>query len=243
MMVNEGNTSHAISKNEERRTRRSTSRMIEEEEEMQEKEVSLKDLLRRMNELEKQNQMLMAENKLIREEKEKHAEDAMYEKDDEESSSGAPIVRKSHLEERKKSHIKEKCKYRSIKSNFEHKGECRNMEYVGLIDRHQNMDEVKASTFSIVAAGSLVPPSQGHPDSVTTTGIPEKLSATMEIMDMTTETMSDAIDDAVNDDEAEEETDDLTNEVLDEIGVEVATQLSATPKGRIAGKKTEDLMQ
>ncbi|KAF9619389.1 hypothetical protein IFM89_006576 [Coptis chinensis] len=63
------------------------------------------------------------------------------------------------------------------------------------------------------------------------------------IMDMTTETMSDAIDDVVNDDEAEEETDDLTNEVLDEIGVEVATQLSATPKGSIAGKKTEDLMQ
>ncbi|KAF9613760.1 hypothetical protein IFM89_011484 [Coptis chinensis] len=76
MMVNEGSTSQAVSKNEERRTRRSTSRMIEEVEEMQKKEVSLKDLLRRMNELEKQNQMLMAENKSIREEKEKRAEDA-----------------------------------------------------------------------------------------------------------------------------------------------------------------------
>ncbi|KAF9610200.1 hypothetical protein IFM89_021138 [Coptis chinensis] len=102
MMVNEGSTSQVVSKNEERRTRRLTSRMIEEVEEMQEKESSLKDLLRRMNELEKHNQMLMAENKLIREEKEKRAEDAMYEKDDEESSSGIPIVRKSHLKERKR---------------------------------------------------------------------------------------------------------------------------------------------
>ncbi|KAF9605697.1 hypothetical protein IFM89_018040 [Coptis chinensis] len=60
-------------------------------------------------------------------------------------------------------------------------------------------------------------------------------------MDMTTEMMSDAIDDALDDDEAEEETDDLTNQVLDEIGVDVASQLSAAPKGRIAGKKTEDV--
>jgi charged multivesicular body protein 2B len=60
-------------------------------------------------------------------------------------------------------------------------------------------------------------------------------------MDMTTEMMSDAIDDALDDDEAEEETEDLTNQVLDEIGVDVASQLSAAPKGRIAGKTTEDV--
>ncbi|XP_058197156.1 vacuolar protein sorting-associated protein 2 homolog 3 [Rhododendron vialii] len=58
-------------------------------------------------------------------------------------------------------------------------------------------------------------------------------------MDMTTEMMSDAIDDALDDDEAEEETEDLTNQVLDEIGVDVASQLSAAPKGRIAGKTAE----
>ncbi|CAK9149992.1 unnamed protein product [Ilex paraguariensis] len=60
-------------------------------------------------------------------------------------------------------------------------------------------------------------------------------------MDMTTEMMSDAIDDSLDDDEAEEETDELTNQVLDEIGVDVASQLSAAPKGKIAGKKTEDV--
>lgn len=60
-------------------------------------------------------------------------------------------------------------------------------------------------------------------------------------MDMTTEMMSDTIDDALDDDEAEEETEDLTNQVLDEIGVDVASQLSAAPKGRIAGKTTEDV--
>ncbi|KAK2984600.1 hypothetical protein RJ640_029106 [Escallonia rubra] len=60
-------------------------------------------------------------------------------------------------------------------------------------------------------------------------------------MDMTTEMMSDAIDDALDNDEAEEETEDLTNQVLDEIGVDVASQLSAAPKGKIAGKKTEDV--
>ncbi|XP_073054284.1 vacuolar protein sorting-associated protein 2 homolog 3-like [Primulina eburnea] len=58
-------------------------------------------------------------------------------------------------------------------------------------------------------------------------------------MDMTTEMMSDAIDDVLDDDEAEEETDELTNQVLDEIGVNVASQLSAAPKGKIAGKNTE----
>ncbi|KAL8139165.1 hypothetical protein V2J09_005166 [Rumex salicifolius] len=60
-------------------------------------------------------------------------------------------------------------------------------------------------------------------------------------MDMTMEMMSDAIDDAVDNDEAEEETEELTNQVLDEIGVDVASQLSAAPKGKIAGKKTEDV--
>ncbi|KMT05866.1 hypothetical protein BVRB_7g165280 [Beta vulgaris subsp. vulgaris] len=60
-------------------------------------------------------------------------------------------------------------------------------------------------------------------------------------MDMTTEMMSDAIDDALDNDEAEEETDELTNQVLDEIGVDVASQLSTAPKGKIAGKKTEEV--
>ncbi|GAB2213826.1 hypothetical protein Droror1_Dr00018145 [Drosera rotundifolia] len=60
-------------------------------------------------------------------------------------------------------------------------------------------------------------------------------------MDMTTEMMSDAIDDALDNDEAEEETDELTNQVLDEIGVDVASQLSSAPKGKIAGKRTEDV--
>ncbi|CAL5353611.1 unnamed protein product [Camellia sinensis] len=59
-------------------------------------------------------------------------------------------------------------------------------------------------------------------------------------MDMATEMMSDVIDDALDNDEAEEETEELTNQVLDEIGVDVASQLSAAPKGRIAGKTTED---
>lgn len=58
-------------------------------------------------------------------------------------------------------------------------------------------------------------------------------------MDMTTEMMSEAIDDSLDDDEAEEETEELTNQVLDEIGVDVASQLSAAPKGKIAGKNTE----
>ncbi|KAF9686825.1 hypothetical protein SADUNF_Sadunf02G0030000 [Salix dunnii] len=58
-------------------------------------------------------------------------------------------------------------------------------------------------------------------------------------MDMTTEMMSDAIDDAIDSDEAEEETDELTNQVLDEIGVDVSSQLSAAPKGKIAGKNRE----
>ncbi|KAL1816781.1 hypothetical protein ACET3Z_019355 [Daucus carota] len=58
-------------------------------------------------------------------------------------------------------------------------------------------------------------------------------------MDMTTEMMSEAIDDSLDNDEAEEETEELTNQVLDEIGVDVASQLSAAPKGKIAGKKTE----
>ncbi|GAB4841064.1 hypothetical protein Ancab_021809 [Ancistrocladus abbreviatus] len=60
-------------------------------------------------------------------------------------------------------------------------------------------------------------------------------------MDMTTEMMSDAIDDALDNDEAEDETEELTNQVLDEIGVDVASQLSSAPKGKIAGKKTEDV--
>ncbi|KAM7521727.1 hypothetical protein LguiA_011629 [Lonicera macranthoides] len=59
-------------------------------------------------------------------------------------------------------------------------------------------------------------------------------------MDMTTEMMSEAIDDALDNDEAEEETEELTNQVLDEIGVDVASQLSAAPKGKIAGKNTEN---
>ncbi|KAG0599441.1 hypothetical protein M758_12G152100 [Ceratodon purpureus] len=55
-------------------------------------------------------------------------------------------------------------------------------------------------------------------------------------MDMTTEMMSDSIDDALDDDEAEEETEELTNQILDEIGVDVTAQMSAAPRGRIAGK-------
>ncbi|KAL8146946.1 hypothetical protein AgCh_004611 [Apium graveolens] len=58
-------------------------------------------------------------------------------------------------------------------------------------------------------------------------------------MDMTTEMMSEAIDDSLDNDEAEEETEELTNQVLDEIGVDIASQLSAAPKGKIAGKNTE----
>ncbi|XAR61081.1 hypothetical protein NMG60_11034685 [Bertholletia excelsa] len=60
-------------------------------------------------------------------------------------------------------------------------------------------------------------------------------------MDMTTEMMSEAIDDVLDNDEAEEETEELTNQVLDEIGVDVASQLSSAPKGKIAGKTTEDV--
>ncbi|KAK9137846.1 hypothetical protein Sjap_008440 [Stephania japonica] len=60
-------------------------------------------------------------------------------------------------------------------------------------------------------------------------------------MDMTTEMMSDTIDDALDNDEAEEETEDLTNQVLDEIGVDVVSQLSAAPKGKIAGNKSENV--
>ncbi|KAL2540664.1 Vacuolar protein sorting-associated protein [Abeliophyllum distichum] len=56
-----------------------------------------------------------------------------------------------------------------------------------------------------------------------------------------TEMMSDAIDDALDNDEAEDETEELTNQVLDEIGVDIASQLSAAPKGKIAGKNTEDV--
>ncbi|VFR00582.1 unnamed protein product [Cuscuta campestris] len=59
-------------------------------------------------------------------------------------------------------------------------------------------------------------------------------------MDMITEMMSDAIDDALDNDEAEDETEELTNQVLDEIGVDIASQLSTAPKGKIAGKKTEE---
>ncbi|XP_047327819.1 vacuolar protein sorting-associated protein 2 homolog 3-like [Impatiens glandulifera] len=60
-------------------------------------------------------------------------------------------------------------------------------------------------------------------------------------MDMTSEMMSDSIDDVLDSDEAEEETDELTNQVLDEIGIDVASQLSSAPKGKIAGKKTEEI--
>ncbi|XP_077227750.1 vacuolar protein sorting-associated protein 2.3 [Tasmannia lanceolata] len=60
-------------------------------------------------------------------------------------------------------------------------------------------------------------------------------------MDMTSEMMSESIDDAVDNDEAEEETEELTNQVLDEIGVDVISQLSSAPKGRIAGKKSQDV--
>ncbi|XP_059295697.1 vacuolar protein sorting-associated protein 2 homolog 3-like [Lycium ferocissimum] len=59
-------------------------------------------------------------------------------------------------------------------------------------------------------------------------------------LDMKTEMMSDAIDDAIDNHEAEEETEDLTNQVLDEIGVDVASQMSAAPKGKIAGKRTKE---
>ncbi|XP_044492552.1 vacuolar protein sorting-associated protein 2 homolog 3 [Mangifera indica] len=59
-------------------------------------------------------------------------------------------------------------------------------------------------------------------------------------MDMTTEMMSEAIDDALDNDEAEEETEELTNQVLDEIGIDVASQLTAAPKGKVAGKSTAD---
>lgn len=58
-------------------------------------------------------------------------------------------------------------------------------------------------------------------------------------MDMTTEMMSDSIDDALDNDEAEEETEELTNQVLDEIGIDIASQLSAAPKGKIAGKRAQ----
>ncbi|KAJ4967850.1 hypothetical protein NE237_014551 [Protea cynaroides] len=60
-------------------------------------------------------------------------------------------------------------------------------------------------------------------------------------MDMTTEMMSDTIDEALDNDEAEDETEDLTSQVLDEIGVDLASQLSAAPRGRVAGKKVEDV--
>ncbi|KAF9595796.1 hypothetical protein IFM89_004198 [Coptis chinensis] len=100
VMVNEGSTSQA-------RTRRSASRLIEEVEEINEEEVSLKALLRRLEDLEKQNKILMAENKVVREENEKRAEDALYEKNGEASSSGTPVVRKSHVEEMRKSHHEE----------------------------------------------------------------------------------------------------------------------------------------
>ncbi|AAD10675.1 Similar to human BC-2 protein [Arabidopsis thaliana] len=60
-------------------------------------------------------------------------------------------------------------------------------------------------------------------------------------MDMTTEMMSDSIDDALDNDEAEDETEDLTNQVLDEIGIDIASQLSSAPKGKIGGKKAEDV--
>ncbi|KAK6937762.1 Snf7 family [Dillenia turbinata] len=60
-------------------------------------------------------------------------------------------------------------------------------------------------------------------------------------MDMTSEMMSDTIDDALDNDEAEDESEELTNQVLDEIGVDVASQLSAAPRGKIAGKQSEDV--
>ncbi|GLJ40157.1 hypothetical protein SUGI_0823370 [Cryptomeria japonica] len=60
-------------------------------------------------------------------------------------------------------------------------------------------------------------------------------------MDMTTEMMSDSIDDALDNDEAEEETEELTNQVLDEIGIDIASQLSAAPKGKIAGKRAQNV--
>ncbi|GAB4830051.1 hypothetical protein Ancab_019693 [Ancistrocladus abbreviatus] len=60
-------------------------------------------------------------------------------------------------------------------------------------------------------------------------------------MDMTTEMMSDTIVDALDNDEAEDETEELTNQVLDKIGVDGASQLSAAPKGKLAGKRTENV--
>ncbi|EPS60045.1 hypothetical protein M569_14759, partial [Genlisea aurea] len=60
-------------------------------------------------------------------------------------------------------------------------------------------------------------------------------------IDMTTEMMADAIDDVLDNDEAEDETEELTNQVLDEIGVDIASQLSTAPKGKIGGRKKEDV--
>ncbi|KAF9601803.1 hypothetical protein IFM89_023334 [Coptis chinensis] len=122
LMVDEASTSQAASKNADRRTRRSVSRLVEE--------VNLKDLLRRMAELEKQNQMLMAENKAVREEKEKRAEDAMYEKDDEESSSEAKQrdKTKEHRGTTKQHHvttIHTKCDSRNQRHHMTHSKEVR----------------------------------------------------------------------------------------------------------------------
>ncbi|KAG6594401.1 Vacuolar protein sorting-associated protein 2-like 2, partial [Cucurbita argyrosperma subsp. sororia] len=61
-------------------------------------------------------------------------------------------------------------------------------------------------------------------------------------LDMTIEMMSESIDETLDKDEAEEETEELTNQVLDEIGVDIASQLSSAPKGRIAARKTENIV-
>ena len=50
-----------------------------------------------------------------------------------------------------------------------------------------------------------------------------------EKMEMTSETMGDAIDDAFEGDEEEEETDNLVNQVLDEIGISTEHEVRNIP--------------
>ncbi|KAG6426950.1 hypothetical protein SASPL_111189 [Salvia splendens] len=72
----------------------------------------------------------------------------------------------------------------------------------------------------------------GIPEAISTNGYDCKFSPMHKI--------EYAIDDVLDDDEAEDDTEDLTNQVLDEIGVDVASQLSAAPKGKVAGRNTEE---
>ncbi|KAF9603837.1 hypothetical protein IFM89_038020 [Coptis chinensis] len=80
--------------------------MLDEVEEIQEEGMSLRVLLKKFEELEKQNKALMAKNKAIREDKERREVEEMYEKDGVESSSCTPVARKSHPEEVRKNHLK-----------------------------------------------------------------------------------------------------------------------------------------